>query len=492
MRHSYIACDLGAGSGRVMLGHLKDGKVELEEIHRFVSEPLRIFDSLRWDVLEIFRELKAGLRKVAERGIEVESVSVDSWGVDYVLFRDGTPQLAPPFHYRDARTDTTYATAFDKVDRDTVFENTGIQFMSINTLYQLLSDVEKSGPVLQAAESFLNIGDYFNYLLSGVARAEESLASTTQLYDPRTRQWSQELIRRFELPADIFPVIVPPGTKLGKLRPEIASETGLQNVEVIATCSHDTGAAVAAVPSAAEDSWAYLSSGTWSLLGVELREPLLDSRARECNFTNEAGFGGTTRLLKNLIGLWILQECRREWSESGDAYTYADLLRMAGEARPLRSLIDPNAPRFWKPGGMIGKIRAFCEETRQPIPETPGEILRCVLESLAMLYRQSLEEIYSVTGREIRTLHIVGGGSKNTLLNQFAANATGREVVAGPVEATAIGNVLIQAIACGHLASLPALREVVRKSFSVEHFQPAADESWAAAYVRFRDITSNN
>lgn len=492
MKHSYVACDLGAGSGRVMLGHLEAGKLELEEVHRFVSEPVRIFDSLRWNVLEIFRELKAGLRKVAERGIQVESVSVDSWGVDYVLFRDGTPQLAPPFHYRDARTDAPYATAFDKVDRETVFENTGIQFMSINTLYQLLSDVEKNGPVLQAAEGFLNIGDYFNYLLSGVPRAEESLASTTQLYDPRTRQWSQEIIRRFELPAQLFPEIVPPGTRLGKLRPEIENETGLQNAEVIATCSHDTGAAVSAVPSAAEDTWAYLSSGTWSLVGVELRAPLLHAQARECNFTNEAGFGGTTRFLKNIVGLWILQECRREWTEAGDAYTYPDLLRMGGDATPLRSLINPNAQRFWKPGDMIVKIQTFCEETRQPIPETPGDILRCVLESLALLYRRSIEEICSVTAREIRTLHIVGGGSKNTLLNQFAANATGREVVAGPVEATAIGNVLIQAIACGHLASLPALREVVRKSFSVEHFHPAAAESWAAAYARFREITSIN
>ncbi|MDP9292614.1 MAG: rhamnulokinase, partial [Verrucomicrobiota bacterium] len=376
MKRSYIACDLGAGSGRVMLAHLEDGKVALEEVYRFVSEPVRVFDSTRWNVLEIFRELKAGLKKVAERGVEVESVSVDSWGVDYVLLRDGTPQLAPPFHYRDARTDATFESAFDKVDRETIFAHSGIQFMSINTLYQLLSDVEKNAAVLEAAQCFLNIGDYFNYLFSGVARAEESLASTTQLYDPRTRQWSQELIGRFQLPTRIFPMIVPPGTKLGSLRPEIAAETGLHNTQVIATCSHDTGAAVAAVPASDGDDWAYLSSGTWSLLGVELHEPLLDARARECNFTNEAGYGGTTRFLKNIIGLWILQECRREWSEAGDPYTYEELLRMAKDALPLRSLINPNAPRFWKPGDMTRKIRTFCEETQQPVPETPGDILR--------------------------------------------------------------------------------------------------------------------
>ncbi len=480
----YIACDLGAGSGRVMLGHLENGRVELEEIHRFISEPVRVFGTLRWDVLQIFHELKRGLAKVAERNLPIASVSVDSWGVDYVLFRDDVPQLSPPFQYRDARTDATYEAALAKATPEVIFANTGIQFMSINTLYQLLADQDNTPGLLQFAEQFLTIGDYINFLFSGVARMDESLASTTQLYNPRSRKWSEELIRLFELPHKIFPEIVPPGTPLGPLLPEIANETKLDNVQVITTCSHDTGAAVAAVPAEGND-WAYLSSGTWSLIGVELAHPLLDDAARKHNFTNEAGYGGTTRFLKNIIGMWILQECQREWRKQGREYNYDELTRMAEEAEPLRSLINPNAARFWKPDDMPAKIQSYCEQTAQPIPDTPGQFLRCVLESLALLYRQALEEIHEVTGREIRTLHIVGGGSRNRLLNQFSADATGRNIIAGPVEATAIGNVLIQAIALGDLDSLDALRKTVRESFAVETFHPLATLSWQEAYGRF-------
>ncbi len=487
MSHLYIACDLGAESGRVMMGRLANGKLELEEIHRFPNGAARVFGTLRWNVLHIFEELKTGLRKLAARGVRAESLSVDSWGVDYVLFRQDEPQTAHPFHYRDARTDAPYERALRKVTPATIFEHTGIQFMSINTLYQFVADAESRPGAVAAAEQFLNIGDYLNALFCGTPRAEESLASTTQLYNPRTRDWSSELIALFDFPKRIFPPVVPSGTVLGPLLPEVAEETGLQGVQVVATCSHDTACAVAAVPAEGEE-WAYLSSGTWSLLGVELPAPLIDARVLAANFTNEAGFAGTIRFLKNTAGLWILQECRRAWAKEGREFNYDQLTSFAEDAEPLRSMIDPGDARFVKPDDMPAKIRAFCEETGQLVPELPGEYVRCILESLALLYRQTLDELRTLTGRTINTLHIVGGGSKNHLLNQLAANATQCTVVAGPVEATAIGNLLIQAVALGHLDSLAALRATVRRSFPVETFTPASAKTWQNAYEAFRKL----
>lgn len=483
-KHHYIACDLGAGSGRVMLGTLENGRVALEEIHRFTSEPVRIRGTFRWDILQIFNELKTGLKKIAERGIAAESVSVDSWGVDYVLFREEEPILSMPFQYRDARTDRTYAEAMEKVGAEVIFAETGIQFMSINTLYQFIADVQERPGVLAAADQFLNIADYLNYLFSGVARAEESLASTTQVYNPKTRAWSEELMRRFGIPKKIFPQIVPSGTRLGPLAPDLAGETKLAGVQVVASCSHDTGAAVAAVPAEGTD-WAYLSSGTWSLIGVELPEPLMSGEARQHNFTNEAGFGGTTRFLRNIIGLWLLQECRRTWSERGNKLGYEELERAAAESEPLRSLIHPNASRFWKPDEMPEKIASYCRETGQPVPETTGQFVRCIFESLALLYREALGGLEEITGRKIEVLHIVGGGIRHLLLNQFAAKATGRRIVTGPVEATAIGNVLVQAVALGHLDSLQALRKTVRDSVPVQTYLPVTDPAWTAARERF-------
>jgi rhamnulokinase len=481
----YIACDLGAESGRVMLGRFEDGRLALEEMHRFPSAAVQVLGSLRWDVLRIFDELKIGLRKVAARHVPIASLSVDSWGVDYVLLNAVHPMLSPPFHYRDARTDLTYGRIREQIGSELIFAETGIQFMPINTIYHLASDVEKSPALLDLADCFLTIGDYFNYLFSGVARVDESNASTTQLFNPRTRSWSRVLIQRCGFPPKIFPQLVAPGTVLGPLRPEVAGETGLKELQVVATCSHDTGAAVAAVPAQEGEDWAYLSSGTWSLLGLELLQPLISEKVREHNFTNEAGFGGTTRFLKNIVGLWILQESRREWARQGLDLDYATLTREAQNAEPFRSLIDPRATRFSKPGDMPQKIAAFCSESGQPVPETPGQFVRSIYESLALLYRVTLEEMEQLTGRTIRRLHIVGGGSQSALLNQIAASATGRQVVAGPAEATAIGNVLIQAIALGHLESLADLRQVVRDSFTLQTFEPLAPEIWQPAYQRF-------
>ena len=467
-----------------MLGRLEDGRLALEEIHRFPSAVVRVLGSLRWDVLRIYEELKAGLREISKRNLPIAGVSVDSWGVDYVLLNAVHPMISPPFHYRDERTASTYEKVRESIGSKLIFEETGIQFMPINTIYHLASDVERSRALLELADCFLMIGDYFNYLFSGVPRVDESNASTTQLYNPRTRSWSELLIERCGMPRKIFPELVPPGTILGEILPEVAAETGLADVRVIASCSHDTGEAVAAVPSQ-DGGWAFLSSGTWSLIGVELERPLITEEARAHNFTNEAGYGGTTRFLKNIVGLWILQESRRAWARQGLNLDYAGLTAEAEKAQPFRSLIDPNAARFAKPGEMPETISAYCRETGQPAPETPGQYTRCILESLALSYRTTLSEIEQITGRSIARLHIVGGGSQSALLNQFAANAIQRQVIAGPVEATAAGNILIQAISLGQVESLAALRKIVRNSFPLQAFEPLDSESWQEAYDRF-------
>jgi rhamnulokinase len=484
--HHYVACDLGAESGRVMLGTLDNGRLTLEEIHRFANGPVAVNGSLRWDVLRIFDELKAGLRKVAARGIKIESISTDSWGVDYVLLRNSEPLLTPPYHYRDARTDGALERAFAVVPADEIFAQTGIQFMPINTLYQLLTDQSTRPWALTAATQFLNIADYFNWLLCGVAKAEESLASTTQLYDPRHHRWSETLIRKFKLP-QLQPEVVASGTILGPLLPAIAEETGARGAQVVASCSHDTAAAVAAVP-AKGNGWAYISSGTWSLLGIECPVPIITDKSRHYNFTNEVGYGGSIRFLKNIIGLWIQQECRRAWQKEGRNFTYEQLGALAAQAASLKALINPNDPRFGKPDNMPQKIVEFCRQTGQMPPTTEGEFSRCVLESIALLYRKTLEQMEDVTGKPIKTLHIVGGGSQSVLLNQLSANATDRTVVTGPAEATATGNILIQAIALGHLKDLDELRQVVRNSFAMQTYKP--QENWDAAYERFQKLAA--
>jgi rhamnulokinase len=483
----YIACDLGAESGRVMLARLEDRRLSLEEIHRFPSAVVRVLGSLRWDVLRIYEELKAGLGKIAKRDIPIRGMSVDSWGVDYVLINAVHPMISPPFHYRDERTATTYESVRERVGSKLIFEETGIQFMPINTIYHLTSDTEKSPALLQAADCFLTIGDYFNYLFSGVACVDESNASTTQLYNPRSRSWSERLIERCGMPRKIFPKLVQPGTVLGPLLSDVSAETGLNDVQVIASCSHDTGEAVAAVPAQGDD-WAYLSSGTWSLIGVELAQPHISEKIRAHNFTNESGYGGTTRFLKNIVGLWILQESRRAWARKGVELDYANLTAQADMAEPFRSLINPSAARFAKPSDMPANIEAYCQETGQPAPETPAQFARCILESLALSYRMALDEIEELTGRSIARLHIVGGGSQSMLLNQCAANATQREVIAGPVEATAAGNVLIQAIALGQVESHQALRQIVSDSFALQTYQPLDTERWQEAFNRFTQL----
>lgn len=481
MNTAYLACDLGAESGRLMLGTLDGGKLVLEEIHRFPNAPLKVGQSLHWDIPKLLDEVIAGLFKAAQRKLPVASISTDSWGVDYLLFADDDTLLSPTFHYRDPRTKAGVDAVLAKVDWKTVFAETGIQFMVLNTLFQLGAE---SADRLARTKRILGIGDGFNYLLGGKPVAEESLASTFQLYNPRTKAWSDQLIRILGIRRDAFPAIVPSGTLLGTLSPEISRKTGLRDVQVVASCSHDTGAAVAAVPASGRN-WAYLSSGTWSLMGVELDQPIMTEHCRELNFTNEIGFGGSVRLLKNIIGLWLVQECRRDWMKTQRPYDYAELVQLAGEAQPFVSLINPADPRFLGPEEMPAKIAAFCRETSQPVPNDPGATIRCILESLALLYRRTLGQIGELIGARIERLHIVGGGSKNQLLNQLTADALQIPIVAGPVEATAAGNILVQALALGHLPNLTAARAVVRGSLEMQIVQPRPGDACDRAYARF-------
>ena len=485
----YIACDLGAGSGRVISGSIREGRLVLEEIHRFVSPPVTLHGTLRWNIAQIYEELKTGLRKVAETGIAAAGISVDSWGVDYVWFSAREPLLGLPYHYRDPRTGDAYAHALKTVGPERIFRETGIQFMPINTLYQLAAESARNPGLLAAADQFLNIADYLHFLFCGVAKAEETLASTTQLFNPQTRRWSEDLLGQFDLPSRLFPEVVPPGTILGPTLPSLQEETGLPPTPVLATCSHDTGAAVVAVPATGED-WAFLSSGTWSLIGVELPAPLINDDVRRLNYTNEIGYAGTTRFLRNIVGMWLLQECQRAWQQAGQPLDFGELTRLAEQAEPFRSLINPNAVRFGQPGDMPARIAAFCRESGQPTPSTPGQFALCVLESLALVYRNALDELERLTGRTIQRLHIVGGGSLNTLLNQLTADATGRVVLAGPVEATAAGNVLVQAMTLGHVASLPDARRIVRDSFPIQELQPRRDRRWQQSRDRMTELAS--
>lgn len=484
MSHYYVACDLGADSGRVILGTLENGKLNLEEIHRFPTGALPVRGTLRWNILRIFEEIKTGLRLVAKRNLKIASVSTDSWGVDYVHLLGNEPFLTQPYHYRDARTDKGFEQAFAVVPKKEIFEQTGIQFMTLNSLYQLHADLRERPQVLQLSEQFLNIADYFNFLFSEVKAVEESMASTTQLYNPTTHVWAKPLIEKLGLPYRIFPKVVPSATVLGPVTPTLATELNWSDTKVIATCSHDTGAAVAAVPGEGND-WAYLSSGTWSLLGIESPTPIINAESLEKNFTNEVGLGGTIRFLKNIVGLWIVQESRRAWALAGDKYSFEELSHLATEAPSLRSLINPTSSRFAKPNDMPQKVADYCRSTGQPVPETPGQVIRTVYESLALLYSLTIDNLEHLTGRKINRLHIVGGGGKDKLLNQFTASATGRPVYAGPMECTAVGNLLIQALALGHIKTHADLRTIVRNTFPLDTYKPENEAAFAEARRRF-------
>jgi len=487
----YLAVDLGAESGRVIAGRLDDGQIRLDELHRFANGPVEVAGTRRWDVLALWREIQSGLAKgAAKYGSQIVSIGVDTWGVDYVLMSAKDEVLGHPYHYRDPRTTGMLAQACSRVSRRDIFAQTGIQFMELNTLYQLLAMQLSDPELLRSAARFLMIPDYLNWLLCGSRVVEFTNATTTQCFDPVGRKWAVELLRSLGIPTRFLPEVVPPGTRLGNLRDEVAARTGLPRVPVVAPATHDTGAAVAAVPTerTGRADWAYISSGTWSLIGVEVEDAIVSDAALALNVTNEGGIDGTYRLLKNVMGLWLVQECRRSFERAGKSFEYEQLVQQAQQAEPFRSLVNPDDSRFLSPPDMVHAMQEVCRSSGELVPETEGQLVRCALESLALKYRRVLEGIESLTGQRVAVIHVVGGGSKNELLNQFTANACGRPVIAGPTEATALGNVLLQARTAGDVGTLSEIREVVRRSSEMRTYEPQAVEQWNAAYERFTRI----
>jgi rhamnulokinase len=483
----YLAVDLGAESGRVIAGIWDGKRIRLEEVHRFPNGAVPLAGSLRWDALRLWSEIQSGLgMAAAKHGKQIVSVGADTWGVDYVLLSRTGEMLGQPHHYRDARTNGVMEAAFAKVPRSAIFAKTGLQFMQFNTLFQLMATQQRTPELLKAAERLLFMPDFLHWAMCGSEVAEFTIASTSQCLDPRTGKWAGSLLKKLGLPTNILPEIVLPGTQLGTLREPVRELTGLGAIQVIAPPSHDTASAVAGVPTAStgKADWAYISSGTWSLMGAEIASASLTERTAELNMTNEGGIDGTWRLLKNIMGLWLVQQCKRSFDKRGRTADYAELASLAERARPLRSLVNPDDPGFLNPPDMPKAMQDFCRRTGQPIPKSPGELVRCAYESLALRYRQVLGWLEELTGNRIEVIHVVGGGSKSRILNQFTADACQRPVVTGPIEATALGNLLVQVRASGELSSLSEMREVIRASSEVVTYTPGDAAPWEAAAAR--------
>ena len=482
---TYLAYDLGAESGRGVAGTLDGGKLAIEEVHRFWNLPAAIQGTMYWDVYGLFRELVTALDKFKEtRGAVPAAIGIDTWGVDFgLLARDGS-LLAPPVCYRDHRNDTTMNEVLKEIAAEKIYEATGIQFMQFNSIFQLAGIKRRTPEVLEAADSLLFMGDLLAWFFCGRKANEYTLASTSQLIDPRTRQWATALLDELGIPQSIFPELVEPGTVLANVSAEIA---GGDRVPLVAVAHHDTGSAVAAVPAEGSD-WACISCGTWSIMGVELPEPKINEATRAANFTNEGGVAGTTRFMKNLAGLWPLQQCRRKWIQSEPDLDYPTITQRAAEASSLQAILDIDYEGFTNPPDMPLAIKDFCLQTGQEPPEDIGSMTRTILEGLALGYAKVLGTLENLTGRTFDKVHIVGGGTQNKLLMQFAANAMARPVVAGPIEATAIGNIMMQAIATGELKSLAEGRDMVRRSFPMETYEPTNTAQWAEAYDRLKKL----
>jgi rhamnulokinase len=484
--HNYLAIDLGAESGRTIVGSIDGKQLTLTETHRFPNTPVHLNDGLHWDVLRLWSDIKEGIGKSKP----VDCIGLDTWAVDFALLDKNDSMLGNPFHYRDARTDGMLEEAFKVMSRAELFANSGIQFMQLNTLYQLIAEVRSNSALFDVAKTFVTIPDLFNLWLTGELTNEFTNATTTQCFDPRKRDWSTKILDAFNIPSHLFKPVTDSGTQIGTLLPSLAEETTVGEVPVILPACHDTGSAVVAIPAKDED-FAWLSSGTWSIMGAEVREPCLNEKALEYNFTNEGGVFGAWRLSKNIMGLWLVQECRREWLRQGGETSFDALTQAAAEAEAFLSVIDPDDAQFLHPGDMPSRIQKFCADTNQAVPQTKGQIIRVALESIALKYRLVLERLEELTGKRLDPLHIIGGGTKNKLLNQFTADSTGRMVLTGPVEATAIGNILMQAIGMKHLISLVDAREVVRVSFEPEIYEPNRKADWDEAYARLQKVMNH-
>lgn len=486
MTKRVLAFDFGASSGRAIIGCFDGDKITLEEVHRFSNDPVSVGGTVYWDVLRLFYEIKQGIIKAKIAG-GFDSIGIDTWGVDFGLIDSEGKLMENPVHYRDARTVGLVDEAFKTMPKEKLYGITGIQFMELNTLFQLIS-IKKYRPwMLERADKMLFMPDLFGYMLTGKMCAEYSIASTSQLIDLDKRTWSKEILDAFGIKESVFAPLVQPGTVLGELSKEVCEECGVDPVPVISVCGHDTQSAITSVP-CEDGDFAFLSSGTWSLFGTELDKPIVNETSMNINITNEGGFDGSTGFLKNIIGLWLIQESRRQWKREGKEYSYADLEKLALAAEPFKCFIDPDAPEFVPHGNIPERVREFCRKTGQFVPETVGEIMRCIYESLAMKYRLTFEKLRECTERDYPVIHVIGGGTKDGLLCQMTANSCDRTVKAGPIEATVMGNVAVQLMSDGSVKNIGQARKIVANSSELKTFEPKDTDKWAGAYEDFLKV----
>ena len=483
-KNQVLAFDFGGGSGRAILGSLKDGRIHMEEVYRFSNDPVTVNGTMYWDTLRHFFEMKQGIVKAKQKG-GFESIGIDTWGVDFGLLDAHGDLLESAVHYRDDRTVGMQEEVFRVIPKERVYELTGLQFENFNTIFQLYALVKKRPWILEKADTFLLMPDLFNYFLTGEKRAEFTMAATTQLLDAREKKWSKEILNALQIPERILPEIVPSGTVVGELREEICRELGVEPAKVIAITGHDTQSAVISVPTQEKD-FMFISCGTWSLFGTELDAPVIGEKSMKCNISNEGGYANTTTLLKNIIGLWLAQESRRQWIREGQEYSFGELEKLALEAEPFQSFIDPDAPEFVPAGNIPERIREFCRRTGQKVPQTTGEIMCCINQSLALKYRYALEQIESCTEKHYPVIHMIGGGIQSKLLCQMTAGANGRKVIAGPVEATALGNIAVQMMALGEIKDVAEARRIIADSETTYEYLPQDVEKWDAAYEKFK------
>lgn len=488
MTKKVLAIDFGASSGRAIVGIFDGERVALEEIHRFSNDPVILGGTMYWDVLRLFHEIKQSLIKA--KPYDVESVAIDTWGVDFGLIDKDGRLIDNPVHYRDARTNGMLDEAFKLIPKDNFYKATGNQFMEINTAFQILSLVKNRPELLERADKMLMMPDLFSYFLTGEKKAERSIASTTQLFDQNTKDWSRETVKALGISEEILPEIIESGSVIGTLSKELCEELDIKSIKVIAVCGHDTQSALVAAP-ANNNDFAFLSSGTWSLLGTELDEPIINEKSLALNVTNEQGYAGKTSFLKNIIGLWLIQESRRQWIREGMEYSFMELETLAKEAEPFKCFIDPDAPEFTPAGNIPKRIREYCEKSGQYVPQTVGEIMRCIYESLALKYKAAISELEECTGKKFETLYMIGGGTKDKFLSALTANSCGITVSSGPVEATAMGNVLIQLMAQGEVEDLSRAREIVRASEKISYFEPENTDEWEKAYEKYEKVIRN-
>ena len=485
-RKQVLAFDFGASSGRAILARLEDGKIVMEEVHRFSNDPVVIGKTMYWDTLRQFFEIKQGMLKAKQKG-GFDSVGIDTWGVDFGLLDEEGVLLESAVHYRDDRTLGMQDEVFKAIPKEELYNLTGNQFENFNTVFQLYSLVKKRPHLLERAKTLLLTPDLFGYFLTGEKKAEYTMATTTQLMDAKNKVWSERILGALSIPKEILPDIVSSGTVVGEISKDICDELGIEPAKVIAVASHDTQSAVVAVPTQEED-FMFISCGTWSLFGTELKEPVIGKESFEFNVSNEGGYGDTFTFLKNIIGLWLAQESRRQWIREGEEYGFGELEQMAQKAEPFVSFIDPDSPEFNTAGNIPKRIREFCRRTGQPEPETIGDIMCCINQSLALKYRYTLEQIEACTGKHFSMINMIGGGIQSKLLCQMTASASGRKVLAGPVEATALGNIAVQLMALGEIRDVKEARSIIEKSEQTYEYLPADQEKWDAAYEKFKTI----